>query len=83
MGPFIRKNIDSPEDTSSNCVNYPTDKYRSFSDCDQDFIKKTLPEGLVPFWSVTNLSLASDFYKIDHLSERRVREVTRFHGKLI
>ena len=41
-------------------MNYPTEEYASYADCDDDFVRRSLPSGLVPFWAVDNISLASN-----------------------
>ena len=44
-------------------MNYPTEDYESYADCDDDFVKRSLPPGYQPFWAVDNISDAShDFY---------------------
>lgn len=52
----------SPEDKTSNCINYPTQDYVSYSQCDKDYIRKELPVGLIPFWTVStdHINLASN-----------------------
>ena len=52
----------STEDVNRDCVHYPTREHRTYADCDQDFVRKTLPEDLVPFWNVDNISSASSFW---------------------
>ena len=46
----------SPEDPANPCANYPTEKYSSYADCDDDFIRRYLTPGFKPFWSVDDLS---------------------------
>ena len=50
----------SPEDPNNACTNYPTEKYSSFTDCDDDFVRRYLPPGFKPFWAVDNTSEADD-----------------------
>ena len=57
----------SPIDITSNCVNYPTEQFESYKDCDEDFMRRTLPDGLVPFWMVDNISMASTSYPTDDM----------------
>ena len=64
----VRQQHNSPADQTSNCVNYPTEEYDSYADCDEDFVRRSLPVGLVPFWSVSNTSLASNNYSMTHLN---------------
>ena len=54
----------SPDDVNSNCVNYPTEIFASYSDCDEEFLRKGMPDGLVPFWilPMENMSLASNSF---------------------
>ena len=59
----------SPDDVNSNCVNYPTEKFSSYSDCDEDFLRKGMPDGLVPFWilPMENMSQASNNFSMKSL----------------
>ena len=41
-----------------------TEKYPSYADCDDDFILRSLPPGLTPFWSLDNSSLASNNFTL-------------------
>ena len=50
----------SPEDPANPCVNYPTEQYESYADCDDHFIKRSLPSGFRPFWAVDNISEATN-----------------------
>ena len=36
---------------NTNCVNYPTKQYKTFADCDQNFVQRLLPQNFKPFWS--------------------------------
>ena len=61
LGLFIlRQRRNSAEDMRNPCQNYPTEKFPSYADCDDDFMLRSLPSGLVPFWSRDNISLASN-----------------------
>ena len=42
------------EDISKNCVNYPHEKYETYSDCDDDFVASNLPQGIPPIWFANN-----------------------------
>ena len=53
----------SEEDKQRNCVHYPTLEYQTYAECDQDYVRRTLPSDLVPFWNVDNISQASSFYE--------------------
>ena len=59
----------SPDDINSNCVNYPTKKYASYSDCDEEFLRNGMPDGLVPFWilPMENMSQASNNFSMESL----------------
>ena len=50
--------INSEEDSSVNCTNYPNKKFISYEDCDRDYVYNTMKEkyGLVPFWTTNNMS---------------------------
>ena len=69
----------SPEDPANPCVHYPTPEYSSYADCDDQFVRRSLPPGLQPFWAVDdikeatnelslNLSVVSGYTK-DQMSE--------------
>ena len=58
---FSQEEFD-PADPSNPCVNYPTEKHRSYADCDDQFIRRTFPPDLRPFWTVDNISEASSSY---------------------
>ena len=60
----------SPEDPANPCVNYPTEEYESYADCDDHFVRKSLPPGLKPFWAVNNISEANSYFYNDHYSEK-------------
>ena len=50
----------SAEDPANPCVNYPTEHYESYADCDEQFLTRSLPAGLQPFWTVDNISEATN-----------------------
>ena len=56
----------SPEDPANPCVNYPTEEYESYADCDDQFVRKSLPPGLKPFWTVDNISEATDTFYLEN-----------------
>ena len=70
----------SEEDKTSNCVNYPTPEYDSYADCDEDYIKRTLPTIIRPFWFVRNISQATKYVEKKDL-KRPQREVSTELGK--
>ena len=47
-------------------MHYPTREYQTYADCDQDYVRRTLPSDLVPFWNVDNISQASSFWESDN-----------------
>ena len=60
----------SPEDPANPCVNYPTEEYESYADCDDHYVRSFLPPGLKPFWTVDNISEATEtFYLENELNE--------------
>ena len=59
----------SPEDPANPCVNYPTEEYQSYADCDDHFVRSRLPPDLKPFWNVDNISEATDIFYFDHESK--------------
>ena len=56
----------SPEDPTNPCVNYPTEEYQSYADCDDHFVRSFLPPGLKPFWTVDNISDATDTFYLEY-----------------
>ena len=66
---FYSQEENSPEDPASPCVNYPTEEYQSYADCDDHFVRSLLPPGLKPFWNVDNISEATDIFYFDHESK--------------
>ena len=54
----------SPDDPANPCVNYPTEEYESYAECDDHFVRRSLPPGLKPFWAVDNISQASNIYSL-------------------
>ena len=56
----------SPEDPANPCVNYPTEEYQSYADCDDHFVRSFLPPGLKPFWTVDNISEATDTFYLEY-----------------
>ena len=56
----------SPEDPANPCVNYPTEEYESYADCDDHYVRSFLPPGLKPFWTVDNTSDATNIFDVDY-----------------
>lgn len=46
-------------------MNYPNEEYESYADCDDEFVRRSLPPGLQPFWTVDNISEATNTYSIN------------------
>ena len=73
----------SVDDKTSNCINYPTETFKSYDQCDQEYIRKELPEGLIPFWSIhcENITLASNKFSWNGSKEEFKLLLNKF-GKL-
>ena len=56
----------SPEDPANPCADYPTEEYESYADCDDHFVRSFLPPGLKPFWTVDNISEATNTFYLDY-----------------
>ena len=69
----------SPEDPANPCVNYPTEEYESYADCDDHFVRSFLPPGLKPFWTVDNISEATNVFRLGHAFSN---ESSRYLGKI-
>ena len=46
-------------------MNYPTEEYESYAECDDHFVTRSLPPGLKPFWAVDNISQASNTFSFE------------------
>ena len=46
-------------------MNYPTEEYHSYGECDDHYITRSLPDGFKPFWAVDKLSLATNSFSIE------------------
>ena len=44
-------------DSGQNCMNYPTEKFKSYRDCDMDFVYKEMKNNykVMPFWAAKTL----------------------------
>ena len=47
------------EDRTASCVIYPNENFESYNACDDFFLTKSLPPGLVPIWATDNMSLVT------------------------
>jgi len=61
IGVKLSQTIYSERDKSKPCVNYPTEKYVSYEDCDQSTVYQNVLDkfNLVPFWSARSLDEVS------------------------
>ena len=50
-------------------MNYPTEQYESYADCDDHFVRSSFPPDLKPFWTVNNISEATDKFYLKSTSE--------------
>ena len=53
----LSQTINTERDTSKPCRHYPYKHYKTYSDCDQEFINKRILEtyGVIPFWTAKSL----------------------------
>ena len=74
----------SPDDVNSNCVNYPTEIFASYSDCDEEFLRNGMPDGLVPFWilPMENMSQASNNFSMKSLHRNGITSQEWFLAKI-
>ena len=54
-----------PDDPANPCANYPTEEFDSYADGDDHFVRRTLPAGLKPFWTVDNISEATETFTMN------------------
>ena len=67
------QNVFVEQDSSKNCKNYPNMQFESYSDCDQDFVRRSLQDvyTLQPYWAaldhanVTMNAFEHDYFKIE------------------
>ena len=57
-----------PGDPSNPCVNYPTELYRSYADCDDQFVRSRVEHS---HWSRSIKILRSDWLRFDMTSPYR------------
>ena len=60
-----------PDDPANPCANYPTKEYSSYADCDDEFVRRSLPPGLKPFWTVDNISEATHIFTMNSEEYRK------------
>ena len=53
------------EDKTKNCLTYPTDKFPSYSSCDNNFLKSSLPSGLEPIWLAEDIDTVTTLMNIE------------------
>ena len=52
----ITQTKDDEEDESNRCRDYPNEKFKTFSECDGQFVhEQMIVEGIMPFWATDNL----------------------------
>ena len=44
------------DDPEKNFVSYPNKKFKSYNDCDEDFVARALPPSLISIWTTDNVS---------------------------
>ena len=47
-------------------MHYPTREYQTYAECDQDYVRRTLPGDLEPFWNADNISQATSFWRSEN-----------------
>ena len=53
IGLNVKQSHYSDQDVKANCVNYPTKRFESFRECDEDYTNKEMQKlGIMPFWAV-------------------------------
>ena len=53
IGLRVKQSHYSDQDVEKKCVNYPTKKFKSFTECDEDFVLGEMPKvGVMPFWAI-------------------------------
>ena len=62
---YCRQEEYSPDDPANPCTNYPTAEYQTYADFDDHFVARSLPQGLRPFWSLDDLSQATQAFSIN------------------
>ena len=52
FGLSLKQSHYSDQDEETNCINYPSQKFSSFQECDEDFIFGEMKKiGVMPFWA--------------------------------
>ena len=54
----VIQTIDPELDTKKNCTNYPNENFKSYRDCDRQFVYDKMKNtfGLMPFWATDDLN---------------------------
>lgn len=53
----ISQTVDTEIYILNDCINYPNENYKTFKDCDYEFVQKEVSKfGFVPFWATNDLS---------------------------
>ena len=57
IGLRLKQNHYSDQDKSSNCINYPNTKFKSFRECDERYITEAMKKfDVMPFWATDDHS---------------------------
>ena len=57
----LHKTVYLADDPQKQCADYPTAEFQTYNQCDENFVKNTLPAGLVPFWTTNNMNMATKY----------------------
>ena len=52
------------EDPENPCTNYPNQLHQSYAECDDQFVRSSLPDDFAPFWSLDDMSQATTNYTV-------------------
>ena len=60
----IKETVFVEEDQSQNCRNYPTSEFKSYTDCDDLYVRRRLDQlapgmNLTPIWTTDNLDMVT------------------------
>ena len=53
----LSQTLYTEKDKSTPCVNYPTESFKSYGECDQNFVQQKVSDtlGSIPFWIAESL----------------------------
>ena len=68
IGLKIKQSYYSDKDKSKNCINYPNTKFKSFKDCDENFITDEMEKlNVMPYWATDDQTkITRSMYTYDH-----------------